>query len=207
MPRPTTTRLHRQLQGELKPTRSTPMDALMLARRKFLKGLPIDLQALAAELGVNRVTIYRWVGTYEMLLGEVLVTLADQAWEEAQKSARRTGTGYAARVLSRFLELIHGHEPFQRFVKTEGEFALKVATSKHSRLQSRVIAHYRALLEEQVEAGMLDLPQDLDSLAYALVRISEAFLYNDLITGRKPDLEKASTIMNALLHAPWSKLD
>ncbi|MGH8505943.1 MAG: hypothetical protein ACRETM_08255 [Stenotrophobium sp.] len=34
-----------------------------------------------------------------------------------------------ANVPHRFLEFIQGHEPFQRFVRIEGEFALKVATS------------------------------------------------------------------------------
>lgn len=207
MPRPSTTRLQRQLQGAVKPVRTTPLDALTLARRKFLKGQPIDLKDLARELGVNRVTLYRWVGTYEMLLGEVLCTLADQAWQAACASARKTDPDYAAKVLHRFLELIHGHEPFQRFVRTEGEFALKVATSKHSRVQASVMEHYRVLLEEQAKAGRLDLPRDLESLAYALVRISESFLYNDLITGHAPDLRKATRIIKALLRAPWSSLD
>jgi AcrR family transcriptional regulator len=207
MPRPATTRLQRQLQGAVKPVRTTPLDALKLARRKFLKGQPIDLKELARELGVNRVTLYRWVGTYEMLLGEVLCTLADQAWRAACESARKSDPDYVTKVLHRFLELIQAHEPFQRFVRTEGEFALKVATSKHSRLQARVIEHCRLLLEEQLEAGRLDLPGDLESLAYALIRISESFLYNDLITGHAPDLSKASRIMKALLHAPWSSLE
>jgi AcrR family transcriptional regulator len=199
--------LQRQLQGAVKPVRTTPLDALKLARRKFLKGQPIDLKELAGELGVNRVTLYRWVGTYEMLLGEVLCTLADQAWQAACESTRKSDPDYVAKVLHRFLELIQGHEPFQRFVRTEGEFALKVATSKHSRVQASVVEHCRVLLAEQLEAGQLDLPRDLESLAYALIRISESFLYNDLITGRAPDLSKAARIMKALLHAPWSSLE
>ena len=51
--------------------------AFRLARRAFLAGERIDMQRLAAELGVNRVTLYRWVGNRGRLLGEVAWELAD----------------------------------------------------------------------------------------------------------------------------------
>ena len=47
-------------------------DALRLARRKFLAAQRIDMTALASELGVNRVTLYRWVGSRDALMVEVL---------------------------------------------------------------------------------------------------------------------------------------
>jgi len=46
-------------------------DALRLARRKFLAAQRIDMTSLAAELGVNRVTLYRWVGSRDALMVEV----------------------------------------------------------------------------------------------------------------------------------------
>jgi AcrR family transcriptional regulator len=181
-------------------------DALALARRRFLAGRPIDLQELAAELGINRVTLYRWVGTHEQLMGQLLCGFADIAWNDARSEIRQTEPEHAARVIHRFLLLIQAFEPFQKFVTDDPEYALKLLTSKHSPLQERVIGHIRVLLDEQVRARQLKLPVDLDSLAYALVRICEAFLYNDLITGRRPDLGKAREIIAALLQAPWGSL-
>ena len=36
-------------------------------------------------------------------------------------------------------------------------------------------------------------------MAYALVRIVESFLYADMITGERPDLEKATQILALML--------
>ncbi|MDP9139220.1 MAG: QsdR family transcriptional regulator, partial [Pseudomonadota bacterium] len=186
--------------------RSTAADAFVLARDRFVRGERIDLQEVAAELGINRVTLYRWVGTRERLIGEVLCYFADRAWEIAGDRLPDRGPEYAARHFYRFLQAIQGFEPFQRFVASDPEYALRVLTSRHSVLQEHVIGLYRVLLEEQVAAKRLNLPRDLESLAYALVRISEAYLYNDIITGREPDLDQALQVIAALLQAPWKSL-
>src|ERR1700754_4075066 len=58
----TPTPLERQLLGEQPAASSSALDAFRLAREKFLAGERIDMSALAVELGVNRGTLYRWVG-------------------------------------------------------------------------------------------------------------------------------------------------
>ena len=58
-------------------------------------------------------------------------------------------------------------------------------------MQARTIALNEALLEEEVARGNLRLPVDAHTMAYALVRIVESFLYADMISGEKPDLAKA----------------
>ena len=45
------------------------------ARRRFQAAERIDMSALAEELGVNRVTLYRWVGSRDRLLVEVIWSL------------------------------------------------------------------------------------------------------------------------------------
>ena len=66
------TKLQQQLADDLGGRRPTALDAFKLARRWFLAGRRIDMSALADELGVNRVTLYRWVGSREQLLVEVV---------------------------------------------------------------------------------------------------------------------------------------
>lgn len=203
---PSATRLRRQLEGAVPPSRSSPVDALALAKKKFLNKQHIDLQTLAAELQISRATLYRWVGSHEQLLGEVFSSLAERAWAYARKSRKRAGIGYTAATIHRFLDVLHESDALQHFLSEDPEYALQVLTSKHSRVQARVTALFRELLQQQAAAGKLMLPQDLDTLAYALVRIGESFLYNDFITGGKPDLDKAETIIRALLSAPWDDL-
>ncbi|SEL54363.1 hypothetical protein SAMN04515665_11458 [Blastococcus sp. DSM 46786] len=47
-----------------------PPEVLRLARRRLLSGERLEMSSLAADLGVNRVTLYRWVGSRERLLVE-----------------------------------------------------------------------------------------------------------------------------------------
>ena len=73
-------------------------DALRLARRKFRAAERIDMTALADELGVNRVTLYRWVGSRDQLLVEVVWSLARRtlAQAEADVAAPRGPSGSPA---------------------------------------------------------------------------------------------------------------
>jgi hypothetical protein len=100
------TLLRRQLDSRLTPatlrregSRSNALDALRLARRRFLRGQRVDMGAIALELGVNRVTLYRWVGSRERLLVEVVWSLADTT---LQREGART---------RKYLDRIIGEEP------------------------------------------------------------------------------------------------
>ena len=55
------------------------------------------------------------------------------------------------------------------------------------------------LLEEEVRRGALRLPVDAHTMAYALVRVVESFLYADAVAGEKLDLEKAVDILKLML--------
>src|SRR5919198_1081369 len=81
-------------------------DALRLARRKFLAAQRIDMTGLAAELGVNRVTLYRWVGSRDALMVEVL-------WSLAASTLARAAAGVLVRVIESYtyLDLILGEQP------------------------------------------------------------------------------------------------
>jgi AcrR family transcriptional regulator len=56
-------------------------DAIKLARKRFLQAERIDMSALADELGVNRVTLYRWVGSRDQLLVEIIWSLGSKTLE------------------------------------------------------------------------------------------------------------------------------
>lgn len=195
---PPTTPLERSLSGD----RVTPLDALDLARRHWLAGRSIDMGALAGELGTSRATLYRWVGSKERLLGEVLWSAAEESWDEALEASTGSGPAFIAAATERYMRAALDFKPLRRFVEHDPEYALKVIASKHSPMQRRSIAAMRELLAAQVEAGALDPPLPLDDLAYVIVRIAESFLYSDVITGSEPDVTKAADAIHALLNAP-----
>ena len=196
------TPLERSLSGDGERPRTTPLDALRAARETWLEGRPLDMGALAAQLGTSRATLYRWVGSKERLLGEVVWTIAEAAMEHAVAEARGSGPDYVADVTERYMRSAVEFAPLRRFVEQDPEYALKVLTSKHSPMQRRSIAAIHRVLEEQTQSGALVPPLDLDSLAYLIVRIVESFLYSDVITGSEPDVAKAAEAISVLLHAP-----
>src|SRR4051812_24967342 len=95
--------------------------ALRLARRKFLAPERIDMSALAQELGVNRVTLYRWVGSRDKLLVEVVWSLAAQALDLAKSQSHAHGPERIVETVTRFLRLVIANAGMQRWLSEEGE--------------------------------------------------------------------------------------
>jgi AcrR family transcriptional regulator len=181
------------------PRPVTPADALHAARRRFLRSERVDMNELAQELGIGRATLYRWVGSRDQLLGEVLWSLAEVGLAQARADARGRGAAWVLDVYRRFGDLIVELEPLRRFVKSEPECALRVMTSKASPLQRRVVDTFRDVLVEAQERRGLRLRLDPETLAFVMVRIAESFLWADLITGEAPDLTKALETAKVLL--------
>jgi AcrR family transcriptional regulator len=191
--------LERHLAARNEARRITPADALQAARRRFLRGERVDMNDLAQELGIGRATLYRWVGSRDQLLGEVLWSLAELGLAQSRTEATGRGAAWVLAVYRRFGDLIIGLEPLRHFVKSEPECALRVMTSKASPLQRRVVDTFRDVLVEAQKTKGLKLRLDPETLAFAMVRIAESFLWTDLITGGTPDLAKAQEVTKVLL--------
>jgi AcrR family transcriptional regulator len=195
----TPTPLERHVGGNGRDAKVTPLDALRLARRKFLAHERVDMNELAGDLGVGRATLYRWVGDRDQLLGEVMWSVASIGLDQAKGAAAGDGVEWLLDVYWRFGDLIIDFEPVRRFVENEPECALRVMTSKHSPHQKRVVEYWRdLLLEAERERGLVP-KLDADTMAYVLIRIAESFLWSDLITGEPSDRAKAQEVARALL--------
>jgi AcrR family transcriptional regulator len=193
-----TTALERALDAKPRPA---PLDALQLARRRWLASERLDMGTLAKELGISRATLYSWVGSRERLIGEVIWSFAEEGLRQATEAARGSGAEYVVDVVQRFGRLNASFEPLRRFIEQDPELALRILTSKKGPVQERMIAAARELLAEQVAAGKLSPPLDIDTLAYLLIRVNESFIYSDVITGSEPDVDKAVEVVRLLLRA------
>jgi hypothetical protein len=76
---------------------------------------------------------------------------------------------------------------------------MRLLTRHETDFRPRLIAAIEGLLEEEAEAGHLDLPVDLHELAYVIVRLIESYTYLDLITGEQPEATRAEPILRMLL--------
>src|SRR5215208_3901209 len=196
---PPTTKLQVQLAGAGGLRRPTPLDAFRLARRKWLLAERIDMSALAEELGVNRVTLYRWVGSREQLLVEVIWSLGSRTLENVDRGVRAKGSERVVRVVTRFLEAVISNPGMRRWLADEGELAMRLLTRHDTGFQPRLLEAIHQLLLDETEAGRLDLPVDLREVAYVIVRLIESYTYLELILGEEPDARRAEPILRLLL--------
>lgn len=183
------------------PGRPDATAALRAARRMFLAGQRVDMKTLAAGLGVDRTTLFRWVGNRDQLLGAVLWSAAEPTFANAVRTMRSPGPGGVAEVIGAFVQSLIDSTSLRAFVCAEPERALRLLTTRASVLQRQVVAAVERLLVQEQERGHLFHPMALHDLAYLIVRIAESFIYTDLITGEQPDATKAELAVAALLGA------
>jgi AcrR family transcriptional regulator len=176
-----------------------PEDALRLARGKFLLPERVDMSTLADELGVNRVTLYRWFGSRDGLLVEVVWSLASEMLGTAERGTRGRGSERIVRVLGKFLDAVIENPGWQRWLEEEGEHAMRLLTRRETEFQPRLIAAVEDLLCAEAGSGALDVPVDLHDLAYVIVRLIESYTYLDLITGERAEARRAEPILRMLL--------
>ena len=158
------------------------------------------MQDLAAELGVSRATLFRWVGAKEQLLAEVIWSIARPTFEQAVTDARgKRGPQRIAAVLSDFAAASIRSDPFMKFVQREPERALRLLTTRSSDFQARLLGLIEVLLQEEIDAGRVNPPLPLHDLAYLVLRVTEAFVYADAIAGVPPDPTKVRQAIRALL--------
>ncbi len=171
--------------------------AIRLARRHFIAGHRIEMGALADELGVSRVTLNRWVGSRDKLLGEVNWSLAEISLRDARAQAGGSGADAVADTVEVFARTVLAADFMQAFLNRETDIALRILTTSRSDLQENVIGFIEQLLREELNSPPASL--DFADLAYLVVRISESFIYVDMITGGQPDPAKIGHAVRALL--------
>jgi AcrR family transcriptional regulator len=193
------TPLQRQLLGVQPAQSSSALDAFRIAREKFLAGERIDMSALAIELGVNRVTLYRWVGSRERLLVEVLWSLAAATLERERARTRKRGAERIVQIVRGFISTVLATPAIGRFLAEEGDLAMRLLTRRDGGFQPRLIDAIEGLLAQEVGRGTLELPADLRDVAYTIVRIIESYVYLDRIIGEEPDASRAESIVRLLL--------
>ena len=171
----------------------------MRARKRFLACERIDMSGLADELGVSRVTLYRWVGSRDQLLVEVIWSLARRTLDNIEAEVTGTGPERIVQVITRFLDAVITNPGMRRWLAEEGEAAMRLLTRHQTGFQQRLIDAVHDLLLEETDAGRLALPVDLREVAYVIARLIESYTYLDLITGEEPDARRAEPILRLLL--------
>jgi AcrR family transcriptional regulator len=182
-----------------RPAAATREAALALATSRFLQCERVDVQAIARELGLARATMHRWFQTREALLGELLAELAERRLLQIREETAGGGTSALLATFDRFNRELAGLDGLRVLLAQEQERALRILTSSGAIVQPRVVGTVQRIVEAEVEAGRYAPKIEPNVLAYAIVRLGEAFLYNDAIVGIRGDTDRLREIEGALL--------
>jgi AcrR family transcriptional regulator len=188
-----------------RPAAATSEDVLAAALHRYLRGRRIDVQAIALELGLARTTIYRWFGSREALIGEVLVRAAEPLLDAARRAARGHGALALLETFDRFNRGLAGALALRQFIEQERDAALRIISSGGGIVQPRMVARITGLIEDEVRAGSYEPPVDPGTLGYAIVRLAEAFLFNDATAGMRGDVDRLRDVEAAILGVTASK--
>ncbi len=185
-------------------SRQAAVDA---ATRLYLAGEPVDMSALAAELGIGRSTLYRLVGNREDLLATVLAeatertfrrTVADMAAEAGSDTEPPGGTEYILAVMDRFLNAVVDAKPLQAVSQREPLLIVRLMLLPGlvEQTAGRLVGE---LLDAEVAAGRMELPLPTATFGLALIRMCDAHLYAPLLGGGAPEIGTALDLVAALL--------
>lgn len=180
---------------------ATPLEVFKIAKKKWCEGERISIGELAAEVGISRGTLYRWVGSKDLLMDEVFWAITKPAFEQAVKETPGCGIDHIVGVHRRFMKSILSFTSTQRFIKEEPSYALRMLTNPSSGVSKRVIMATAKHLQAQEEMGHLRFHSNTEKLAEIFVLANQGILYSDVISGRSPAIDKACELIRLLLTA------
>jgi len=173
-----------------------------VAARWIQDGRRLDMQGLADELDISRVTLFRRVGSREALLGKALWLLTQCTLETAAarwEAERPEGELHTPGTGRHINAIVAQSKGLRRLLDDEPTLTIRVLTDPRGRVQTGIVAFVEELLRRDIEEFGLVTLIEPDALAYALVRLGESFLYADVLAARKPDVATANRLQRALI--------
>jgi AcrR family transcriptional regulator len=185
--------------GTAAPAR-VPAAVFTAAAAAYAAGRRLDMQSLARELGVARATLYRRAGNREELLDEVIWWRSrGLLTEQVRSTSGRRGIPRIVAVIDGVLRAVERDQALRTFLESDPEVALRILTGTRSTVQRGMTAALESLIDLERDRGAFATGLDTPTLAYAIVRICEAFLYADVIADSPRDIGRAVTLIEALL--------
>lgn len=175
-------------------------EAVRKARETFLACERVDMNSLAANLGVNRATLFRNAGNRQQLLVDVLWSMARKSLELNRRRAELRSEAWLADTLTGFVRDWSGSPACQHFMREEGELAARLTTRPEHGFQPRVLATVEEMMYEQRDQGQLVTGVPVDELAFVTVRIVESYAHIEYLSGRPETDGNLDRVMRVLLH-------
>jgi len=185
-----------------RPAAASPEDVLEAGLHRYLRGERVDVQAIAAELSLGRATVYRWFGSREKLIGEVIIRATEPVLAKARSGLAGKGGRGLLDTFDRFNRALADAPALRAFVEQERDASLRIIASGGGIVQPRIVDLITGLIDEEVEAGTYEAPVEPAVLGFAIVKLAQAFLFNDAVVGIRGDVGRLREVEAALLGVP-----
>jgi len=185
-----------------RPAAASREDVLDAGLHRYLRGKRVDVQAIASELGLGRATIYRWFGSREKLLGEVIILATEPVLAEARAGLAGKGGPGLLDTFDRFNRALADAPALRAFVEQERDASLRIIASGAGIVQPRIVELITGLIAEEAEGGAYEPPMEPSVLGFAIVKLAQAFLFNDAVVGIRGDVDRLREVEAALLGVP-----
>jgi AcrR family transcriptional regulator len=185
-----------------RPAAASREDVLEAGLYRYLRGQRVDVQAIASELGLGRATIYRWFGSREKLLGEVIIRATEPVLVKARSGLAGKGGSGLLDTFDRFNRALADAPALRAFVEQERDASLRIITAGGGIVQPRIVELITALITEEMDAGNYEPPVEPSVLGFAIVKLAQAFLFNDAVVGIRGDVDRLREVEGALLGVP-----
>ena len=168
------------------------------AAKLYLAGDPLDMSALAKDLGMGRATLYRHIGNRDVLLGLVLQEATERTYRKAIAASTGMGVDLILDSLERMMRAVDDSAPLRALTEREPAVFIRLAMMPGAieSVSGRIVAE---LLEQEHRAGNLELKLPAEVLGEAVVRLCDVHLYAPLLGRDRPEIETALELVALLL--------
>lgn len=180
-----------------------PEAVLRTAKRVFMATGTLEMRALARELGIGRATLYRWNRGRDELLSAVLVSLAEANMRRAEGEVDTPpGALRVCHVHDLHLRLISGSTSLRAFVRSEPQVASRLLLDVGGTVHLGAARTLADFMRRQQELSEWRAPLDVDQFAHVVARMSETYIYADLIAHGEPETETPDIVLRLMLGLP-----
>ena len=180
-------------------TREQVIERTLAALRE---GRRVDVSSIAEELGLARGTIYRWFGSREALVAQVLVMVSQTVLARFRAEVGGEGGAALVETLHRFNGQLSRSHILASLLANEREAALGLICASDGPVTTGIAGAIAELIQVEVDRGAYVAPLEPALLAHAIVKVGEAFLFNHGNVSVRGDVARTYQVLAALVFAP-----
>jgi AcrR family transcriptional regulator len=178
------------------------------AARVFLTTGGLEMRQLAARLGIGRATLYRWKGSRDDLLSDVLLWLGLRNLRRSEADVKTPpGPRRVLDVHALHISRMSDSPGLRAFVRREPKAASRLLLDAGGRVHVGVTRALADFIRRQEIEGRWRAPLGADRLADIISRVDETFMYADLIANAEPSADTPQLLFEMVVLGLQHPLD